>query len=206
MSVERVEQFSKRYQQPAVCALLPVSTDSVTNKEMETATTIEINSEPSAGESKERESFQWKPNQASGGKREFHDYTWENSNPDGAVSLAMPYVHKRVRPQKVFAVMRSPYFEVDGEIRRVNLGFIERIDHIFRRDGNKTYFVHFADGRFSKGSLERDILERMASGERFKVFNDREQEHFWWISVSKAKRPSDKNEAEASADITIDLQ
>ena len=183
-----------------------VSTTSVINKEMETSTTVEINTEASTGESKERESFQWKPNQATGGKREFRDYTQENSNPDGAVSLAMPYVHKRVRPQKVFAVMRQPYFEVDGEIRRVNMGFIERIDHIFRRDGNKTFFVHFAAGRFSNGELERDILSRMASGERFKVFNDREQEHYWWISVSKAKRPSDRDEAEASADITIDLQ
>lgn len=184
-----------------------ISTISVINNDIETASTIDIDHhDVSSAETKERESFQWKPNKVSVGRREFRDYTQENSNPDGSVSLAMPFVHKNVRPQKVFAVMRQPYFEVDGEIRSVNMGFIERIDHIFRRDGNKTFFVHFAAGRFNNGDLERDILNRMASGERFKVFNDREQEHFWWISVSKAKRPSDRDDAEASADITIDLQ
>lgn len=184
-----------------------VSTTYMDTKEIEEASTVDLSNDTttSEGESKERESFQWKPNQSTR-KHVVHDYTEENSQIEGAVSLALPYVHKRVRPEKVFAVMRSPYMEVDGEIRKVNLGFIERIDFIFRRDGNKTYFVHFADGRFSKRELEIDILTRMASGERFKIFNDREQEHFWWISVSKAKRPQDKSVSEPSADITIDLQ
>ena len=99
-----------------------VSTTYMDTKEIEKAPTIDLSNDTttSEGESKERESFQWKPNQSTR-KHVVHDYTEENSQIEGAVSLALPYVHKRVRPEKVFAVMRSPYMEVDGEIRKVNL-------------------------------------------------------------------------------------
>ena len=166
----------------------------------------------SAGEEKHRESTQWKPRQGnttnSQPRREIIDYTVENSNSDGAVSFCMPFVHKRVRPQKVFAVMRNPCISIDGENVNMNFGFIERIDFIERRDGNKTYFIHITDGRFNKNGDALNILERMREGERFKVYNDREHKYFWWMSISKAKRPQDQTDSEdgTSADITFDLQ
>lgn len=165
----------------------------------------------SAGEEKRRESSQWKPRQSKTERsptRERIDYTAENSDPDGAVSFCMPFVHNRVRPQKVFAVMRNPYINIDGENVKVNFGFIERIDFITRRDGNKTYFVHMTDGRFNKNADALSVLERMREGERFKVYNDREQNYFWWMSISKAKRPQDQSEVEdgTSADISFDLE
>ena len=210
MSVERVEQFSKRYQQPAVCALLPVSTTPVTTQvEIESAPTVTV--EETSGEEKRRESTQWKPrtgNATRAPPREVIDYTDENSDPDGSVSFCMPFVHSRVRPQKVFAVMRSPYVNIDGEKIQVNFGFIERIDFIERRDGNKTYFIHLADGRFNKNADALNILERMREGERFKVYNDREQNYFWWMSISKANALKTRVEETdgTSADITFDLQ
>lgn len=170
------------------------------------APTVEV-----ASAEEKQEGCQWKPTRvASASKpRRRVDHTSENSDPDGAVSLAMPYVHKNVRPAKVFAVMRNPYIEIDGSIVQVNLGFITRIDYIFRKDGNKTYFIHFETGRFNKNDTALSILERMANGERFKIFNDREQKYFWWTSVSKAKRPEDDaGDAEegTSADISFDLE
>lgn len=185
---------------------------------MSTVSQEDISSEPtvivedtSVGEEKHREGTQWKPRQGNttnkAPRREIIDYTVENSNSDGAVSFCMPFVHKRVRPQKVFAVMRNPYISIDGENVQLNFGFIERIDFIERRDGNKTFFIHIADGRFNKNTDALNILERMREGERFKVYNDREQNYFWWMSISKAKRPQDQNEEDGtSADIIFDLQ
>lgn len=170
--------------------------------------------ETSAGEEKRPNVTQWKPNVRTDApeKREIKDYTSENSDPDGAVSFCLPFVHQRVRPQKVFAVFRgNTYIEVDDEITRVNFGFIERIDMIERKDNHKTCFVHLAEGRFNKNDFTTNILSRMAQGERFKVYNDREQRYFWWMSISKAKRPEDQTEENSdengtSADITFDLQ
>lgn len=187
-----------------------VSTMSVPQESMVSAPTV-IVEDTSAGEEKRRESTQWKPRQSNTTRsppRVMIDYTVENSDPEGAVSFCMPFVHRRVRPQKVFAVMRNPCINIDGENVQVNFGFIERIDFIERRDGNKTYFIHIADGRFNKNTDALNILERMREGERFKVYNDREQNYFWWMSISKAKRPQDQSETEdgTSADITFDLQ
>ena len=164
----------------------------------------------------EKVAVQWKPTQRSEPvEMKRTDHTQENGNPDGAVSLCFPFVHKNVRPEKVFAVMRRPKINMsmdreNPDIREVNLGFIERIDYIFRRDGHKTFFVHFADGRFSRNTQEREILAEMVSGRRFQIYNDREQAHYWWCSVSKAKRPEDRNssntETGTSADISLDLQ
>ena len=186
------------------------TTMSVPQESMVSAPTV-IVEDTSAGEEKRRESTQWKPRQSNTTRsppRAMIDYTAENSDPEGAVSFCMPFVHQRVRPQKVFAVMRSPTINIDGENVQVNFGFIERIDFIERRDGNKTYFIHIADGRFNKNTDALNILERMREGERFKVYNDREQNYFWWMSISKAKRPQDQSETEdgTSADITFDLQ
>ena len=179
-----------------------------------TTTVIDIANAPTVdvdSAEEKQDGRQWKPNRnASASKsRNRVDYTSTNSDPDGAVSLAMPYVHKGVRPAKVFAVMRNPYVEVDGDIVQVNFGFIMRIDYIFRKDGNKTYFIHFEKGRFNKNETALSILERMADGERFKIFNDREQRYFWWTSVSKAMRPEDNAgdvEEGTSADISFDLE
>ena len=187
-----------------------VSTMSVPQESMVSAPTV-IVEDTSAGEEKRRESTQWKPRQSNTTRsppRAMIDYTAENSDPEGAVSFCMPFVHQRVRPQKVFAVMRNPYINIEGENVQVNLGFIERIDFIERRDGHKTYFIHIADGRFNKNTDALNILERMREGERFKVYNDREQNYFWWMSISKAKRPQDQSETVdgTSADITFDLQ
>ena len=194
--VSDIENFSARYPVP----------DTVILSDIANAPTVEVN--PPAEE--KQEGVQWKPSRTtdSSTTRRRVDYTATNSDPDGAVSLAMPFVHKGVRPAKVFAVMRRPFIEIDGDIEQVNFGFITRIDYIFRKDGNKTYFIHFEKGRFNKNELALAILERMANGERFKIFNDREQRHFWWTSVSKAKRPEDKGDDEngTSADITFDLQ
>ena len=184
---------SPRYQQPAVCALLPVSTTPVTTQvEIESAPTVTV--EETSGEEKRRESTQWKPYARTGNAtrappREVIDYTDENSDPDGSVSFCMPFVHSRVRPQKVFAVMRSPYVNIDGEKIQVNFGFIERIDFIERRDGNKTYFIHLADGQFNKNADALNILEAYARGvsSSRRYTNDREQNYFWWMSISKAK-------------------
>ena len=185
------------------------TTVSVPQESMSSEPTV-IVEDTSAGEEKRRKSTQWKPRQNNTTRsppRAMIDYTAENSDPEGAVSFCMPFVHKRVRPQKVFAVMRNPYINIDGENVQVNFGFIERIDFIERRDGNKTYFIHMADSRFNKNTDALNILERMREGERFKVYNDREQNYFWWMSISKAKRPQDQIEEDGtSADITFDLQ
>lgn len=185
------------------------TSDTVMQMEIENAPTV-IVEDTSAGEEKQRESTQWKPRTSSNApvRREVIDYTAENSDPDGAVSFCMPFVHHKVRPQKVFAVMRNPYIDLDGEKVQVNLGFIERIDFIKRKDGNKTYFIHIANGRFNKNEDALNLLRYMREGERFKVYNDREQNYFWWMSISKAKRPEDKDSEEnsTSADISFDLQ
>ena len=80
--------------------------------------------ETSAGEEKRPNVTQWKPNVRTDApeKREIKDYTSENSDPDGAVSFCLPFVHHRVRPQKVFAVFRgNTYIDVDGETTRSTL-------------------------------------------------------------------------------------
>ena len=64
--------------------------------------------EENTAEEKTVEAVQWKPNQRNNEPTKVKriDYTQENGNPDGAVSLCFPFVHKNVRPEKVFAVMR----------------------------------------------------------------------------------------------------
>ena len=142
---------------------------------------------------------QWKPNAPqrkpnSTPKRK--DFSTVNSNPETGVSLCVPFAFKNVGPKRVFAIFKKPTIidPINGEIRKnVSLGFIERIDIKFRKDGNKCIFIHFAPRRWNDANS--DILEAMKSGQHLKVMTD-ENGHFWKTIISKSQRPADYFEDE----------
>jgi hypothetical protein len=142
---------------------------------------------------------QWKPNAPqrkpnSTPKRK--DFSTVNSNPETGVSLCVPFAFKNVGPKRVFSTFKKVTFvhPKTGEIRKnVSLGFIERIDIKFRKDGNKCIFIHFAPRRWNDANS--DILEAMKSGQHLKVMTD-ENGHFWKTIISKSQRPADYFEDE----------
>ena len=146
---------------------------------------------------------QWKPNapaRKEGTKPRRKDFSAANSNPETGVSLCIPFAYKNVGPKRVFAIFRRPTIihPTTGEtICDVSLGFIERIDIKYRKDGNKCVFIHFAPGRWNDNETNREILAAMKAGTPLKVVTD-EDGHFWKTIISKSQRPADYFEDEDS--------
>lgn len=183
--------------------------------------------ETAASEEKRQVSHQWKPvrkSRKSSNVSKRRDFTAENSDPEGTVSFCLPFVHKSVSPKKVFAVFRQGYIEMIGEdIPReqffTRLGFIERIDYTQRKDGNRTYYIHFENGRYAGNSRNRnqdaiEFLNHMKNGGKAKIFTDRARDddqdyrddrRFWWVTISRNKRPEDHDDVAVSHDISSDM-
>jgi len=150
---------------------------------------------------------QWKPTTRSGSDKPLKrkDFTNANSNPETGISFCIPFAFKNVGPKRVFAIFRNPKITVcdsNGNIAyydNMSLGFIERIDIKYRRDGNKCVFVHFAAGRWNDNEATREILDYLKSGMWMKIATD-ENGHFWKTIISKSQRPADYFEDEATAD------
>ena len=148
---------------------------------------------------------QWKPNtpeRKEGTKPRRKDFSAANSNPDTGVSLCIPYAYKNIGPKRVFAIFRQPSIihPTTGEtICDVSLGFIERIDIKYRKDGNKCVFIHFAAGRWNDNDTNREVLAAMKTGASLKVVTD-EDGHFWKTIISKSQRPADYFEDEVEKD------
>ena len=144
---------------------------------------------------------QWKPNapeRKEGTKPRRKDFSAANSNPETGVSLCIAFAYKNVGPKRVFAIFRRPtvIHPTTGEtICDVSLGFIERIDIKYRKDGNKCVFIHFAPGRWNDNETNREILAAMKAGTPLKVVTD-ENGHFWKTIISKSQRPADYFEDE----------
>ena len=150
---------------------------------------------------------QWKPTKRSDSDkpRKRKDFTDANSNPETGVSFNIPFAFKNVGPKRVFAIFRNPKITVcngDGDVASYNntsLGFIERIDLKYRRDGNKCVFVHFAAGRWNDNEVTSEILDYLKSGMWMKITID-EDGHFWKTIISKSQRPADYFEDEIPAE------
>ena len=183
--------------------------------------------ETAVPEEKRQVSRQWKPvrksrKSSNGNKR--RDFTAENSDPEGTVSFCLPFVHKSVSPKKVFAVFVQGFIEMIGEDIPeeqffTRLGFIERIDYTQRKDGNRTYYIHFENGRYAGNSRNRnqdaiEFLNHMKNGGKAKIFTDRARDddqdyrddrRFWWVTISRNKRPEDHDDVAVSHDISSDM-
>jgi hypothetical protein len=136
--------------------------------------------------------YQWKPTTKKVVKQQRKDFSEENSNDDTGISLCLRFVFKNVGPGRVFNIMKKPIIiNENGERVKVSLGFIERVDHIIRRDGNKTYFIHFRKQSWNfRNNTPFEALENMKSGKAVEIIND-EHGHFWKATISKAQRPED---------------
>jgi len=138
--------------------------------------------------------YQWKPTTKKVVKQQRKDFSEDNSNDDTGISLCIRFVFKNIQPGTVFNIMKNPtiIFE-NGQREKCSLGFIERIDHIFRRDGNKTFFVHFRKKSWnSKNTNALEALKEMKNGKVIEIINDNKG-HFWKVAISKALRPEEAN-------------
>lgn len=212
--------------EPVVDAVSAVETvvETVVNSAV---SAVETSVESAVPEEKRQVSHQWKPvrkSRKSNNVSKRKDFTAENSDPEGTVSFCLPFVHKSVSPKKVFAVFVQGYIEMIGEdITKeqffTRLGFIERIDYTQRRDGNRTYYIHFENGRYAGNSRNRnqdaiEFLEHMKNGGKAKIFTDRARDddqdyrddrRFWWVTISRNKRPEDHDDVAVSHDISSDM-
>ena len=135
--------------------------------------------------------YQWKPTTNKVVKQPRKDFSESNSNDETGISLCIRFVFKNITPGRVFNNMKNPTIILDGQKVTGSLGFIERIDHIFRRDGNKTCFVHFRPKSWNfNNSNAVNALEEMKNGNAIEIIND-EHGHFWKVTISKAQRPED---------------
>jgi len=142
--------------------------------------------------------YQWKPTTKKVVKQQRKDFSEDNSNDDTGISLCIRFVFKNINPGRVFNVMKNPTIILENGQNHAtlekSLGFIERIDHIIRRDGNKTYFLHFRPKSWNFDNLEAaDALETMKTGQAIKIVND-DHGHFWKVTISKAQRPEDASQ------------
>tara|TARA_B100000795_G_scaffold44000_1_gene28848 strand:+ start:373 stop:1095 length:723 start_codon:yes stop_codon:yes gene_type:complete len=136
--------------------------------------------------------YQWKPTTNKVVKQPRKDFSELNSNDETGISLCIRFVFKNITPGRVFNNMKNPTIILNnGQKVTGSLGFIERIDHIFRRDGNKTCFVHFRPKSWNfNNSNALNALEEMKNGNAIEIIND-EHGHFWKVTISKAQRPED---------------
>ena len=145
--------------------------------------------------------YQWKPTTKTVVKQQRQDFSESNSNDKNGISLCIRFAFKNITPGHVFNVMKNPTIIVDN-CKKIScsLGFIERVDHIFRRDGNKTYFIHFRPKSWNfNNDNALDALEIMTSGRQIEIVND-DKGHFWKVSISKAQRPIDAQSDNVKAD------
>ena len=139
--------------------------------------------------------YQWKPTTNKVVKQKRQDFSEKNSIDENGISLCLRFVFKNINPDRVFQVMNNPTFILEnGKKIKCSFGEIERIDYIFRRDGNKTYFIHFhKKGWNFKNRNAIDALECMKKGKAIEIIND-DRGHFWKGTISKAQRPQDANQ------------
>lgn len=141
--------------------------------------------------------YQWKPTTNKVVKQQRKDFSTTNSNDETGISLCIRFVFKNISSGRVFNIMKKPTIILkNGQRVQCSLGFIERIDHIFRRDGNKTFFIHFRPQSWNFNNADvADTLEYMKNGKAIEIIND-EHGHFWKATISKAQRPEDATQQE----------
>jgi len=133
--------------------------------------------------------YQWKPTTNTIVKQKRQDFSKNNSEDENGISLCIRFAFKNISPGRVFAVMKNPTVQTNGQKTNCSFGFIERIDHICRQDGNKTYFVHFKPNTWNF-NRDGDALNEMKNGKEIEIIND-DKGHYWKVSISKAQRPED---------------
>jgi hypothetical protein len=135
--------------------------------------------------------YQWKPTTNTIVQQKRQDFSKNNSEDKNGISLCIRFAFKNISPGRVFAIMKNPTVESNGQKTTCSFGFIERIDHICRQDGNKTYFIHFKPNTWNfNQSAATDALNEMKTGKEIKIIND-DNGHYWKVSISKAQRPED---------------
>ena len=131
--------------------------------------------------------FQWKPSTRQIVEQQRQKFTEENSIDENGISLCIRFAFKNITPEQVFDIMENP--KIIGENNCESLGTIERIDYIIRRDGNKTYFVHYQKNTWSQSEFGIELLNKIVRGD-IEIINDKKG-HYWKVSVSQAQRPDD---------------
>ena len=137
--------------------------------------------------------YQWTPETRTVVQQQRQDFTKSNSSDETGISLCIRFAFKNVEPDEVYEIMKNPSIISENGMRTepISFGIIERIDYIFRRDGNKTYFVHFKQKTWNNKA--NSLLELMVSGKEIEIINDNKG-HFWKVSISKAPRPASVTE------------
>ena len=110
--------------------------------------------------------YQWKPTTNKIIQQKKKDFSKINAVDETGISLCIRFAFKNITPNKVFAVMKNPTIVYEnGDKARGSFGFIDRIDYIIRRDGNKTYFVHFRPNSWNYNNTTAvDALNDMKEG------------------------------------------
>lgn len=139
--------------------------------------------------------YQWKPTTNKIIQQKKKDFSKINAVDETGISLCIRFAFKNITPNKVFAVMKNPTIVYEnGDKARGSFGFVDRIDYIIRRDGNKTYFVHFRPNSWNyNNTAALQALNDMKKGKDIEIINDK-QGHFWKVSISQAERPEDEVE------------
>tara|TARA_B110000967_G_scaffold207388_1_gene256620 strand:+ start:3018 stop:3698 length:681 start_codon:yes stop_codon:yes gene_type:complete len=145
--------------------------------------------------------YQWKPTTNKIIQQKKKDVSKLNAFDETGISLCIPFAFKNITPNKVFAVMKNPtILYKNGDKVRGSFGFIERIDYILRRDGNKTYFVHFRANSWNfNNATGLQALNNMKEGKDIEIINDK-WGHFWKVSISKAERPEEEQDEQDEQD------
>ena len=134
------------------------------------------------------------PARKEGTKPRRKDFSAANSNPETG-EFGIPFAYKNVGPKRLHLPPPDHHSSNKGwDDLWCSLGFIERIDIKYRKDGNKCVFIHFAPGRWNDNDKPWDLIV-MKAGTPLKVVTD-EDGHFWKTIISKSQRPADYFEDE----------
>jgi len=149
--------------------------------------TTTVNTSPAAANTNQVTT--WRPNlRGNFVTQEIKTISYEKVNAvdENGISIWIRFAFKNITPQRVFECLKKACL-AEGE-EPTFLGIIIRIDEVFRNDGNKMFFVHFAPNSWGKTSKAIDALKNLIAGE-LRVYYDRQ--YFWKLSISASKRPMD---------------
>ena len=101
------------------------------------------------------------------------------------VSLCIPRVFANIGYKRIF-----------GVFRRLNWGFVERVDTIRVQPKNgpayKRAYVHYTPGRFNQRNSEAmAALEHMIAGNNVQLEYEEDKPWFWKVSLSQARKPDE---------------
>ena len=86
-------------------------------------------------------------------------YEEENSLDENGISIWLSFAFKNITPERVFHCLKKARLS-EGE-EPIFLGIIIRIDQVLRMDGNKMFFVHFAQNSWSTTNKAKWALNKL---------------------------------------------